>query len=195
MKKYTVFLLIVTGALAAILFKQATVKQIVRNIESSKSTSTKENIKRSGLPQKINIPEIGVNTNVELVGIDDNGRMEVPKDPNNVGWFEYGPRPGEIGSAVIAGHLDSKTGPAIFYKLSSLKINDSIEIIDQDGITHYFKVSDKKIYQDNNFPIDEVFTKSDSSRLNLITCAGTYDKVAKNYNNRMVIFGTLTDTQ
>ncbi len=153
--------------------------------------SQNTHIERVGNPTRIIIPKLNIEANIEQVGMTDTGRMDIPKNIDDVAWYDLGAKPGEVGSAVIGGHLDSKTGPAIFYKLYTLKPNDYITIIDENNKTYNFKVSEVKVFSDNNFPINTVFTRNDQSRLNLITCYGTYSKTLSNYNQRVVVFSVL----
>lgn len=144
-------------------------------------------------PETFVIPKLGIEAQVEVVGLDEKGNMDVPKEDMNVAWYKYGPKPGEIGSSVIAGHLDSPTGPAIFYNLPSLVIGDILEVIDEEGEKQEFIVTDIKFYEDKAFPIGDVFTKNDKARLNLITCAGTFDRNLKLYSHRLVVYSELVD--
>src|SRR5690606_4056901 len=123
------------------------------------------------------------------------GRMDVPVDWYNAGWYQYGPRPGEQGSAVIAGHLDTPTGDtSIFYNLDNLATGDQVQVTDVTGKTLTFEVVDSQVFSDQNFPLKLVFEQNDAARLNLITCTGTFDQSARNYSDRLVVFTKLVDT-
>ncbi|MCL5784179.1 MAG: class F sortase [Patescibacteria group bacterium] len=143
---------------------------------------------RPGIPQKLIIDRIGINTAVESVGLDSQGRMDVPTDVNDVGWYNLGVRPGEKGNAVIDGHLDSPSGPAVFYGLSTLGPGDQIRVVDEQGKEYKFIVTDKKIYPYSQVPLNEIFGPSGKPELNLITCGGTWNSSAKNYSDRIVIY-------
>jgi len=140
--------------------------------------------KRIGIPQTLIISKINISTNVELVGEDSQGRMDVPKDVNNVGWYTYGFKPGENGNSVISGHLDSEIGPAVFYNLGLLNIGDEIEIMDEDNKIYRFKVANKATYDFDKVPLNEIFGNSDKPKLNLITCDGVFDRNTRNYSKR-----------
>lgn len=140
------------------------------------------------VPKRIIIPKLNIDTEVEAVGLDENGSMDVPSNPWTVGWYKYGASLEKTGSVVIGGHLDSKTGPAVFYRLSSLAAGDEVMVIDQNGKGHSFLVVKKEIYSEEQFPSEKVFFASDKKRLNLITCRGTFDKKKQKYDKRIVVF-------
>lgn len=140
-------------------------------------------------PKILNIPKIGVSANLEVVGQDAQGRMDVPKLPENAAWYNLGYKIGQKGSAVIAGHFDTSVGaPAVFYNLNKLEIGDEITVIDLSGKQMKFKVFRKETYDFDKIPLMEVFASSDRIGLNLITCEGSFDAASKNYSKRMVIY-------
>jgi len=116
--------------------------------------------------------------------------MDVPKQWNDVGWYEYGPKPGDIGNSAIAGHLDSTTAPAVFWRLGTLKAGDKIVITLSNSQTVTFVVQQKVSYAYNDAPIAQVFGPSTTANLNLITCGGSWDAFTKNYSNRTVVYTT-----
>lgn len=145
-----------------------------------------------GLPANLKIPKIGVDAPVEPVGLDRDGKMGVPSNADLVGWYKLGVKPGERGNAVFAGHLDTVTGaPAVFYNLSKLEVGDEIISTDISGRQYVFKVTDKQTYLYNSFPLQDIFGDSQDIALNLITCAGVFDQISSNYNQRIVIFSKL----
>jgi sortase (surface protein transpeptidase) len=101
--------------------------------------------------------------------------------------------PGERGSAVIDGHLDSTSGPAVFWKLKTLRVGDQVQVIDQEGRWLTFAVERVGVYADSTFPIDLVFAQADAKRLNLITCEGAWDRGSRNYADRLVVFTKLVE--
>ncbi|MCL4508804.1 MAG: class F sortase [Chloroflexi bacterium] len=139
---------------------------------------------------KLQIPAIGVTAPVELVGLTADGAMDVPKKWEDVGWYEYGPVPGQAGNAAIAGHLDSTTAPAVFWRLSSLKAGDLITVTLSNGQQVSFKVTREVSYPYDNAPIDKIFGPAPTPNLNLITCGGKWDPYTKNYSNRIVVYTT-----
>jgi LPXTG-site transpeptidase (sortase) family protein len=117
--------------------------------------------------------------------------MEVPSNAVDVGWFDLGPRPGEKGSAVIAGHFDGENGGVgVFNNLYKLKKGDKLYVEDDKGTTLLFVVRESRIY--NPGYADEVFSRNDSAYLNLITCDGVWDKAKKSYSERLVVFTDIT---
>jgi sortase (surface protein transpeptidase) len=145
-----------------------------------------------GTPSRIQIPKLGVDTTVEQVGMDANGNMDVPKDPDNVAWYRLGYKIGGNGSAVIAAHFDKPSGaPAVFYHLSSLQPGDAIKVSDESGNTLTYRVTESTAYPYDNFPLQKVFNSSGTPTLNLITCDGTWDRTKKTYSNRLVVFSQL----
>jgi len=142
-----------------------------------------------GLPVRLKIPEINVDANIEHVGLKTNGEMDVAKDPAAVAWLQIGNRPGEIGSAVIAGHYGIlKNGEgSVFDNLKKLNKGDQLYVEDDQGATVTFVVRENRSY-DANADASSVFTSSDGkSHLNLVTCQG-WDKVSESYTKRLVTF-------
>ena len=147
-----------------------------------------------GKPARLVIPAIGVDANVQSVGLywRGDGTLGIPTNFTDVAWYNGGPKPGEPGSAVIDGHFDGRNvKEAVFYNLGSLKTGDLVEVVDTTGKTFDFKVVDVKTY-DYNAPTTDIFsTDTSSARLNLITCAGDWDKSQETYNKRVVVFTEL----
>ncbi len=142
-----------------------------------------------GLPVRLQIPVISVDSAIEDALITPDGRMDVPSGSVNVAWFALGPHPGQVGSAVIGGHFGITNGvPFVFYNLDKLKIGDTIYIIDDRGGTLAFVVRSIKSF-DRNADATTVFTSDDGlAHLNLITCEGIWNQVNGNYPQRLVIF-------
>lgn len=144
----------------------------------------------SGLPVRLLIPAISVDAGIQNLGVTSKGEMESPTNSTDAGWFDVGPRPGERGSAVIAGHFNGKNGEfGVFSNLSRLKKGDRLYIKDNRGITTSFVVQASRTY---GFGYAEgVFNQSDSAHLNLITCDGWWDETKKSYSQRLVIFADM----
>jgi LPXTG-site transpeptidase (sortase) family protein len=140
-------------------------------------------------PARLKIPTINIDAIAEYVGVTSDGAMDVPEGPIDVAWFELGPRPGENGSAVIAGHSGWKDGvKAVFNNLDKLNIGDKIYVEDEFGTTTTFVVQKVRTY-DPKADASSVFGSSDGKvHLNLITCVGFWDKVNKDSSNRLVVF-------
>jgi sortase (surface protein transpeptidase) len=145
------------------------------------------------VPVSLQIPKLNLQATIEQVGMDKQGRMDVPKNADNVGWYNLGYKPGDKGSAVMAGHLDKASGaPAVFWNVSKLHPGDTILVTEENGKRLTFSVSKVTNYPYNDFPLQEVFGASDEARLNLITCQGTWNKTTGNYSHRTVVFARLT---
>lgn len=138
---------------------------------------------------RLKIPSIKVDAPIKYVGLTSDGVMDVPERPNEVVWFNLGPRPGENGSAVIAGHYDWKdNAPAVFNNLNKLRTGDKIYIEDENGATITFIVRKTRIYSKDEVVLD-VFSSSDGKAyLNLVTCTGSWSKAEKTYSKRLVVF-------
>lgn len=145
------------------------------------------------IPQRMWIPGIGVDANVEKVGRLPNGFMDVPKNLWNVAWFEPGTRPGAKGSAVIAGHLDGPNTAAVFWDLKKLRFGQRIQVADAVGHVLTFEVYETAIYPYDKAPLDRIFDNNDGIYLNLITCNGSFDFQTQNYNNRLVVYTRLVN--
>ncbi|AQQ55268.1 class F sortase [Planococcus lenghuensis] len=142
-------------------------------------------------PTAIEIPGIAVSAEVKPVGVLANGQMGVPADTVSVGWFEPGIRPGNIGNAVIAGHVDSRSGPAVFFHLKELKPGDEITVSDGEGQKLVFVVREIESYKANDAPLDKIFGATDRRMLNLITCTGTFNGTTDDYSERLVVYSEL----
>lgn len=144
------------------------------------------------IPYKIKIDAINVDTYVERVGVAKDGTMDVPKNIFNTAWFgEGGFRPGALGNAVIAGHLDAPGVKAVFWDLDKLKPGDKVEVTDFNGQKLTFEVTGSQIYSYNNAPLLDIFGPSAQPRLNLITCIGAFDQSRLSYDKRLVVFSKL----
>lgn len=150
--------------------------------------------KKIGLPVSISIPSLGVSANIEHVGLDDERDMDVPKDAANVGWYNLGPKPGELGSAVMAGHLDDPSGaPAVFWDIKKMPLGEEIEVTDENGEKYTFIVKAIENYPWDDFPLQEVFADATGKKLNLITCDGTFDRSSRNYSERTVVYAQMVE--
>jgi sortase A len=144
-------------------------------------------------PLRLHIPKLNINTSISAVGLDSQGLMEVPKTAQEVAWYKPGPKPGEQGSAVLAGHYDWTDGPAVFYRLEELEKGDAIVVTDDHNQSWQFIVTEKASYPAQEFPVEKVFKTSTLPTLNLVTCDGPFDQNQKAYPNRIVISATITD--
>jgi LPXTG-site transpeptidase (sortase) family protein len=141
-------------------------------------------------PSLLTIPSLNLNAPFEPLGLNSNHTIEVPKNNMGVGWFVYGAKPGQIGAAVVVGHLDSVWGSAIFANLSKVKPGDKIIITRADGSIVTYRVDSLSKFSQNNFPTHAVYDSVSYSAIRLITCSGTWDKKAGHYSDNLVVFGT-----
>lgn len=138
----------------------------------------------------LRVPAIGVRAAVEPVGRDGDGNMAAPSTPEGVGWYRYGPAPGDPGDAVIDGHLDWTNGPAVFWRLGQLRPGDAIYVDQPDGVTRMFQVDRLVAVPYDSHP-PGLFETAGSPRLSLITCAGSYDLVHNTYSQRLIVDAAL----
>jgi hypothetical protein len=138
-------------------------------------------------PDRIRITSIGVDSALETLDIDAAGALHAPKDYAKAGWFGKGPAPGDIGPAVIAGHVDSQTGPAVFYQLRDLKPGDLVEV-SRGGQWIGFRVTASERYPKDQFPTAKVYSPTPVPELRLITCGGTFDRSRRSYEDNIVVY-------
>lgn len=141
-------------------------------------------------PTRVRIPAIGVDSTLQHLQLKA-GVLQPPTDPLRAGWWAGGPVPGDPGPAVIAGHLDSYTGPAVFIDLGRLRAGDVIDVTRSDSTTAVFVVDSVKTYEKAAFPTEAVYGPTPGSALRLITCGGTFDRAKQLYLANVVVFATL----
>ena len=143
-------------------------------------------------PVHLSIPRIKLEADFEApLGLNEERTIEVPESYTKVGWYEQGATPGEVGTASVLGHVDSYLGPAVFWPLQYVKEGDTIEITREDGTTAVFEVKETKMYNQDNFPTEEVYAHTDYPSLRLITCTGTYNRGTQRYSHNLVVFADL----
>ena len=142
-------------------------------------------------PVRIEIATIGVSAPVVRLGLHRDGTMEVPDDFQAAGWFTGGPVPGETGPAVVAGHIDSRTGPAVFYRVRELRPGDGITVVRADGTSVRFAVVGVAQYPKRAFPTEAVFGPTPEPLLRLITCGGSFDRSQRSYRDNLVVTARL----
>ncbi|MEZ0157134.1 class F sortase [Streptomyces althioticus] len=144
-------------------------------------------------PTRLVIPSIGVNAPFTALDVDSKGQLEAPP-PNNtnlVGWYAKGVSPGELGTAIVAGHVDTKTSAAVFARLSELKKGDRFQVRRADGTRATFVVDEAESFAKDDFPNERVYADTPDAQVRLITCAGAYDRTAKDYTENLVVFAHL----
>lgn len=148
-------------------------------------------------PTKITIPKIGVSSPVGSIGLLPNGRVEEPplSRPNLTGWYKEGVTPGEVGPAVLLGHVDANRKPAVFYKLKDLKAGDKIQVSRKDGSTATFTVEKSQRVDKDAFPHKKVFGESvDHASLRLVTCGGAFDASTGHYKDNLIVYARLASS-
>lgn len=149
----------------------------------------------ASLPTGLDIPAIGVSTDLIRLGLNDDNTVQVPRDAAKAGWYEHGPAPGQLGSAVILGHVDSTEGPAVFFRLRFLTPGDRLQARLADGTTAFFRVTRVATYANEDFPARRVYAGSPKRpALNLVTCGGVYDRDRGGYQSNVVVFSEFLRT-
>ncbi|MBZ6105128.1 class F sortase [Streptomyces olivaceus] len=145
-------------------------------------------------PERLLIPEISVDAPFTDLAIGKNGQLKPPPadDTNLVGWYAGGVSPGEKGTSVIAGHVDTKTSAAVFARLDRLNEGDVFKVERADGRTASFTVDSLETFEKDAFPSERVYGDADRPEVRLITCAGDYDHKVKDYTDNLVVFAHLT---
>ena len=139
-------------------------------------------------PVRVLIPEIGVDADVIDLGLKKDGTLEVPKDFAQTGWYTGRSVPGNVGPSVVVGHVDSRTGPAVFYRLRDLEAGDTIEVQRSDGMVALFRVTEVDLVSKDDFPTDQVYGSTAEPTLRLITCGGNFDRSARSYKGNLIVF-------
>ncbi len=148
---------------------------------------------RAGQPTRLRIPVIRVDAAIEYVGLTPDGAMDIPKAYANTAWYEPGTRPGDQGNAAIAGHIDSKTGPAVFWDLPKLAVGDEIFVVGDDGNERRFVVTGRESYRRTDAPLERIFGSTTARQLNLITCdpSSAFDRKKGEYASNVVVYAEL----
>lgn len=142
------------------------------------------------LPVSVRIPAIGVDAPVDPVGLDAEGALIVPSDPARTAWYAGGPAPGKLGPAVVVGHVDSRAGPAVFYRLDELGAGDEIIVNRADGAALSFRVTMTERYPKDEFPTEAVYGPTPEAELRLVTCGGEYDRSVRSYRDNVVVYAS-----
>jgi sortase (surface protein transpeptidase) len=141
-------------------------------------------------PVSLVIPLIGVNTQLITLGLTSSGALQVPSSTSVAGWYAGSPRPGEMGSAIIVGHIDSTSGPGVFWRLSELRAGNKVYVKRADGTLVEFRVSSVQTYLKDRFPTQAVYGPTPDPELRLITCGGAFDYATGHYLSNIVVYAT-----
>lgn len=199
-----VLLLISAGFLGVSLFGQqgsptapvAAVPQLASPSRMSGRTVSTRAAKVSAVvarsvPVALRIPAIGVDVSLSTLGLNADRTVQVPTKYQEPGWFKLGPTPGQLGSAVILGHVDDKKGPAVFFKLRSLRAGDTVDVSLADGMVAHFVVKAVETYKKAQFPSQRVYGSRGYSALQLVTCGGEFDTTTGHYLSNVVAYTSL----
>ncbi|WP_345771029.1 class F sortase [Geodermatophilus normandii] len=139
-------------------------------------------------PTRVRVPAIGLDSGLVDLGLDDTGALEAPADFATAGWYAGGPAPGDVGPAVLAGHVDSHRGPAVFARLRELTAGDRVLVDRADGSTATFAVTRVERHPKDAFPTDAVYGPTADAQLRLVTCGGDFDRSVRSYEDNVVVF-------
>ena len=165
-------------------------------VEAARGFRSTQGYRGTPVPVRLDIPRIRVSTSLQRLGRDGHGAVQVPTGPGKwqqAGWYAPGTRPGDPGSAVILGHVDSRRdGPAVFYRLRELRRGDQIKVVRADGSTVRFGVERTEQYPKSRFPTDDVYYPTlTTPELRLVTCGGSFDPAAGSYRANVIVFARL----
>ena len=147
-------------------------------------------------PERIDIPRLGVHAPLMVVDQRSDGTIDTPpfSKPGTAGWYDGSVTPGEVGTALIVGHVDTHTGPAVFYVLSSVKRGDTIDVERADHSTAQFTVDSVRVIRRSDFD-NSIYTDTSVPELHLITCGGHFDRKTQEYTSNVVVFAHLVSAQ
>jgi sortase (surface protein transpeptidase) len=141
-------------------------------------------------PVDLTIPAIGVRTPLERLGRTPQGTLQVPASATEAGWYTGSPQPGEIGSSIIVGHIDSTRGPGVFFPLRLLRPGELVYVRRSDGALVVFRVYAERMYPKSQFPTARVYGPTPDAELHLITCGGVFDHATGSYLANVVVYAT-----
>ena len=152
---------------------------------------------RSVRPVRIAIPDLGVSAPLMRLGVQRTGEIEVPplSRRNLAGWYRHGPVPGELGPAVILGHVNNRQGAAVFARLREIRRGQKIYVTRSDGVVAEFTVDGVEQVSKKTFPTERVYGNTTVAALRLITCGGVYDRKRHGYSDNIIVYATLSNTK
>jgi Sortase domain len=148
-------------------------------------------------PVSVAIPAIGVQSRLLHLGRNKDGTMQVPDlvtSANEAAWYKYSVTPGQVGTAVIEGHVDSYQGPAVFFRLGALRPGNHINVTLADGITAVFRVTGVREYAKAQYPANTIYAPAHYAALRVITCGGDFDGATGHYLSSVVVFASLVSS-
>lgn len=182
-----------TGAIPSPTVSVPTVTQVIRPTSTPAPMVAAVQERKITSSPVLEIPKIGLSAGIAILGLDEHSLQAVPQDAGMVSLYANGPKPGEKGNAVLAGHNEWQGNPGVFQNLYKLEQNDVIRIKGYNGKIYEYTVTGKNIYDLNSFPTGEIYaSQHDFPQLNMVTCHGAFDGSVQTYNQRLVIFSRLT---
>ncbi|GAA4179919.1 hypothetical protein GCM10022252_02040 [Streptosporangium oxazolinicum] len=161
-------------------------------------TMPPEPLKSDGVtPRRLAIPKIGVLAPLMALGVDSKREIQTPplSRPNQAGWYKHGPIPGQQGPSVVLGHVNTKSGAAVFSRLKEIKRGDKIKVSRSDGSLAEFTVDGVEQVSKAAFPSKRVYGNTGEATLRLITCGGVYNSKTRHYTDNIIIYATLSKTR
>ena len=202
---YHILRSVVFGALTAVLVwevvlspgmdwwnNRTTGEQPVLQVEQGE---VQTDVAAESIPVKLSIPAINLTAEfTQPLGIDQNtGEIEVPGEYDKVGWYKYSPSPGQLGPMIILGHVDSYTGPAVFYSIGQLETGDEVLVVGDDGVERTYLVERSVKFEQADFPTELVYGDTAGPELRLITCSGVFNQVTQRYTQNRVVYAKLKE--
>ncbi|QVI67795.1 class F sortase [Cellulomonas fengjieae] len=145
----------------------------------------------ASVPVRVEIPTIAVDSELMELGLQADGTLEVPPGAFPAGWFSGAPTPGELGPAIIVGHIDWVTGPGVFLRLAELAVGDEVRVTRADGSVAVFRTTAVESYPKDAFPTDLVYGDLDHAGLRVVSCGGEFDRSTGHYEDNVIAFAEL----
>ena len=162
-----------------------------KGLDAARDFRSVRGYRATPVPVRVEVPRIGVASSLDRLGRAPDGTVQEPNRWQVAGWYTPGTRPGDPGSAVILGHVDSKRGPAVFFRLRDLRRGDRVTIRRADGSSVRFVVQRTEQYPKDRFPTDAVYYPTLTPALRLVTCGGQFDATVGRYRSNVIVFATL----
>jgi hypothetical protein len=185
------------GAIAVAVLAQQHAPSPGRSVAGTVGAAAKGPSLRRSVPVSVSIPEIGVRSKLLSLGLNSDGSIAVPSlatSADKAAWYKYSVTPGQIGAAVIEGHVDSYEGPAVFYRLGELRPGNRIDVTLANGITAVFLVTGVREYAKDKYPAEMIYGPTNYAALRLITCGGDFDAATHHYLSSVVVFAVLSSS-
>lgn len=183
------------GAIAVAVLAQQHAPSPGRSAAGTVGAAAKGPSLRRSVPVSVAIPEIGVRSKLLSLGLNSDGSIAVPSlatSADKAAWYKYSVTPGQVGAAVIEGHVDSYDGPAVFYRLGELRPGNRIDVTLANGITAVFRVTGVREYAKDKYPAEMIYGPTNYAALRLITCGGDFDAATHHYLSSVVVFAVLS---